>query len=142
MAKIWYKNTELIRLTKTENDEVQHGTPLIFDGVIEFDGDTNQNAINGLDIDWNSHTIENDLLCRNGQPVIIYPPGENWIANENKEDIRARFLFSQLQDKTPEEIYMMMQNRMDNWTTIAEAKEDLREWLPLMASAIAWIVMK
>lgn len=63
-----------------------------------------------------------------------------WI--ENKTEAQARFLISQLSDKTPEEIYTLMQNRMDSWTTLADARTDLREWLPLMASIIAWTVAR
>jgi hypothetical protein len=49
----------------------------------------------------------------------------------NADDARARFLLSQLSDKTPQEIFTLMQNRMET---------DLREWLPLMAALIAWKV--
>jgi len=62
-------------------------------------------------------------------------------AKANAEaDVNARFLLSQLSNKTPQEIYILMQGRMDNWTTLANAKADLREWLPLMAAIIAWKV--
>ena len=63
------------------------------------------------------------------------------IRQSNMEYARARFLLSQLADKTPEEIYVLMQNRMDGWQNLAQAKTDLREWLPLMAAVIAWKVI-
>ena len=63
------------------------------------------------------------------------------IKQSYRDDARARFLLSQLADKTPEEIYTLMQNRMDSWTTLADARGDLREWLPLLAAVIAWKVI-
>ena len=59
----------------------------------------------------------------------------------HREDARVRFLLSQLADKTPEEIYTLMQNRMDGWQNLAQVRTDLREWLPLMAAVIAWKVI-
>ena len=59
----------------------------------------------------------------------------------NKKDAEARFLLSQLANKTPEEIYTLMQDRMDGWQNLGQAKSDLREWLPLIAAVIAWKVI-
>ena len=59
----------------------------------------------------------------------------------HREDARARFLLSQLANKTPQEIYTQMQGRMDNWSSLADARDDLREWLPLIAAIIAWKVI-
>ena len=58
-----------------------------------------------------------------------------------RDDARARFLLSQLADKTPEEIYVLLQDKMDGWQNLSQAKADLREWLPLMAAVIAWKVI-
>ena len=63
------------------------------------------------------------------------------IKQAHRDDARARFLLSQLVDKTPEEIYVLMQDRMDGWQNLGQAKSDLREWLPLMAAVIAWKVI-
>jgi len=63
------------------------------------------------------------------------------IKQAHRDDARARFLLSQLVDKTPEEIYVLMQDRMDGWQNLSQAKADLREWLPLMAAVIAWKVI-
>ena len=60
----------------------------------------------------------------------------------NRELIRAQFLLSQLADKSPQQIYTQMQGRMDNWSSLADAKSDLREWLPLIAAVIAWKVVE
>ena len=59
----------------------------------------------------------------------------------HREDARARFLLSQLANKTPEQIYAQMQERMDGWTSLADARADLREWLPLIAAVLAWKVI-
>ena len=63
------------------------------------------------------------------------------IKQAHREDARARFLLSQLANKTPEQIYTQMQGRMDNWSSLANAKSDLREWIPLIAAVIAWKVI-
>ena len=73
--------------------------------------------------------------------VAAHDPDGDLPKNLNKKETEARFLLSQLADKTPEEIYTLMQNRMDGWTTLADAREDLREWLPLLAAVIAWKVI-
>jgi len=63
------------------------------------------------------------------------------IKQAHRDDARARFLLSQLANKPPEEIYVLMQDRMDGWQNLSQAKSDLREWLPLMAAVIAWKVI-
>lgn len=63
------------------------------------------------------------------------------IKSANKLDAEQRFLLSQLAEKSPEQIYTVMQTRMNNWTTLADARADLSEWLPLMAALIAWKVV-
>lgn len=60
------------------------------------------------------------------------------VKEANREDARARFLLSQLADKTPEQIFTQMQGRMDSWTSLTDAKSDLREWLPLFGALLAW----
>ena len=57
-------------------------------------------------------------------------------------DIKARFLASALANKSPDEIYTLMQGQVDGWSSLAEAQSDLRAWLPLMAAAIAWLVLQ
>lgn len=66
------------------------------------------------------------------------PPTEQ---EANRTDVEARFLLSQLANKTPQQIYTAMQNSMDGWASLADAKSDLREWLPLLAAIIAWKVV-
>jgi hypothetical protein len=60
-----------------------------------------------------------------------------WVANA--DNVRARFLASALAKKTPAEIYTLMQGRIDGWSSLAAAKADLREWIPLLAAALAWL---
>jgi len=62
-------------------------------------------------------------------------------AIENRDSAISRFNLSQIANKTPSEIYTIMQTAMDNWTSLADARADLREWLPLMAAIIAWKVI-
>ena len=63
------------------------------------------------------------------------------IKQVHRDDARVRFLLSQLANKTPEEIYTLMQSRMDGWQNLSQVRTDLREWLPLMAAVIAWKVI-
>lgn len=60
----------------------------------------------------------------------------------NSDDVKTRFRNSPLANRSPQEIYTAMQNQIDGWSSLAEAQADLREWLPLMAAAIAWLVME
>lgn len=59
-----------------------------------------------------------------------------------QDDIRARWIASVIHGKTPAQIYTAMQGAIDGWGSLAAAKADLRTWLPLMAAALAWMVMK
>lgn len=57
-------------------------------------------------------------------------------------DIKARWVASAIKGRTPQQIYTAMQASIDGWTSLAQAKADLRNWLPLMAAAIAWEVLQ
>ena len=57
-------------------------------------------------------------------------------------DIRARFAAHALKGKTPAQIYQLMQGRVDGWSNLAAARQDLRDWLPLLAAALAWLVVE
>ena len=72
-------------------------------------------------------------------PTMVYFDDE--VRAVNTADVHARFLLSQLANKTPQEIHTLMQARMDAWTSLGDARDDLREWLPLLAAIIAWKVM-
>ena len=60
----------------------------------------------------------------------------------HKADMQARYLAHALKNKTPAQIYTFMENQIDGWASLADAQEDLRDWLPLMGAAIAWMVME
>jgi hypothetical protein len=141
MAKLWHQDGEIVRLLLNELEEAQFGPPNEFDGVFEFDPDTNQDVLQGINQDWNAHKVVGGMLTKNGNPILFNSPGEKWIAREYDIDVRARFLASQLAEKSPQEIYDILQNKINGWSSLAEAKGDLAEILPLLAAIIAWKVV-
>lgn len=58
----------------------------------------------------------------------------------HKDDVNLRFAAANLTGKSPQQIYTAMQNKMDGWANLADARADLRNWLPLMAAGIVWLV--
>ena len=60
----------------------------------------------------------------------------------NGSDVDSRFDLSVIKNKTPDQIFTFLEGQIDGWTTLADAQVDLREWLPLLASAVAWKVQK
>ena len=52
----------------------------------------------------------------------------------HKADVIQRYLESELANKTPTEIYTLMQTAAGNLASLAEAKTFLAKWLPLMAA--------
>lgn len=59
-----------------------------------------------------------------------------------RENVQARFDVHALNGKTPGEIYQLVQARIDGWSSLAAAKADLRDWLPLLAAVVAWDVLQ
>jgi hypothetical protein len=57
-------------------------------------------------------------------------------------DIQTRWESSALHNKTPTQIYVAMQNQVDGWTSLAQAKADLRVWLPLLFAAVGWTILR
>lgn len=57
-------------------------------------------------------------------------------------DVQDRWRNSPLHNKTPAQIYATMQAQVDGWTSLAQAKADLRVWLPLLFAALAWTVFR
>ncbi len=57
-------------------------------------------------------------------------------------DVRARWIASAIHGKTPTEIYSAVQGAIDGWGSLAQAKADLRVWLPLVIAALAWETMR
>jgi hypothetical protein len=58
----------------------------------------------------------------------------------NRKDAIARFKASAIADKTPAEIYTIVQSQIDGWTSLANAKADLRKWLPMAFALITQII--
>ncbi len=58
----------------------------------------------------------------------------------NWQDVLTRLQASALWGKSPAQIYTLMQNQMDAWTSLADARASLRVWLPVMAAVIFWLV--
>jgi len=79
MAKIWGYASEIVRFVHNENEEWDFGPPSQFDDELEFDEEVNQDAINGLDTDWNAHSLSGGILRRDGQPVTINSPGRHFL---------------------------------------------------------------
>lgn len=70
-----------------------------------------------------------------------------WAAQQNANDEAAtdakiKWAASAIKDKTPTQIYTLVQGQIDGWSSLAEAKADLREWIPLLIAAVAWQVMR
>ena len=86
--KLYAENTELVRLLKTDEDEAAFGEPSQFDDLLEFDGETNPDAVHGLDTDWNAHTLSGGVLRRDGQPVTINAPGESYLARKQAAKVQ------------------------------------------------------
>ena len=81
-----------------------------------------------------------DYLYVDGQYVYDYLFSPARQKEINMTDVLDRLNMSALADMTPAEIYTAMQNKMNSWTNLGQAKADLSEWLPLMAAVIFWKV--
>ena len=82
--KIWALAGKLLRFSKTEEELEQFGPPDVYDDEIEFDGDTNQDVIDGLDgklpgVLWQDHTLSGGVLHQHGIPITINPPGQHFL---------------------------------------------------------------
>lgn len=79
MAKIYHDGTNLLGLRKNDSEESLYPVP---NGVteIEFDESQNESLIQGLDEDWNAHSISGGVLQRDGSPVTINPESEDYAA--------------------------------------------------------------
>ena len=114
MAKIFCLQNSIVRFIKTKEEETRYGVPLEFDDIIEFDGATNIDVINGLDTDWNNHSVEGGQLLRSGVPVTINPPGEEWIADETAVSSRTGWkdLGDWIVTFTPDEAELYVRNQI------------------------------
>jgi hypothetical protein len=109
------------------------------EGVIRF-----TNASSGVDAQLDVEALATQYqaqiqtLVDNHVPSSIYFPNE--LREENIKDVLQRLTINALNGLSPTEQYNLIQNRIDNWSSLADAKEDLREWIPLVISAIYWLV--
>ena len=62
------------------------------------------------------------------------------LVRQNKQDVIARLNLTNLAGMTPAEIYTIVESRIDGWTSLADAKTDFHEWMPLLFAAIYWLV--
>lgn len=53
----------------------------------------------------------------------------------------AQYLASPLSDRTPQALYNELQSEINGWASLADAKADLRQWLPMIA-AICQLVIR
>jgi len=83
--KLYGNLGELVRFLKTQTEVDQYGDPLEFDVLLEFDGDTNPDLVQGLDTDWNSFAFVSGVLRRNAQAVTINDPGDDYLAQRQAD---------------------------------------------------------
>ena len=102
---------------------------------VQWRRDTNIVEVEGDWIDPVEDTVETIVAEHN--PLT---PTDNEQRDIYVADVLDRLNMSALADMTPTEIYTAMQNKMDAWANLGQAKADLMEWLPLMAAAIFWKV--
>jgi len=96
-----------------------------------------------VEVDSVPFTQENpyyDWLYVDGQYVYNYLLTPQRQKEIHIADVLDRLNMSALADMTPAEIYTAMQNKMNAWANLGQAKADLMEWLPLMAAVIFWKV--
>ena len=85
-------------------------------------------------------TVECETLTAAYDPTLL-TPGER--AQQEQAEGRSRWAaLTALQGKSVAEIYDVVQARIDGWTSLAEAKADFREWMPLLVAAVAWNIMR
>ena len=102
-------------------------------------GPASWHAHNGgfVRVDWEDAPDSADVILIDSF-IATYEDTGDFPWEENKADVISRFQAHPLSGKTPNEIYTLMQTAIDGWGSLAEAKADLREWLPLMAALLAW----
>lgn len=86
--------------------------------------------------------IATDIVNNHDHTVVTAEQQRRIDTAINESDIDTRFDASTIKNKTPAQIYTFIENQIDGWVNLADAQSDLREWLPLMAAAIAWKVQK
>lgn len=85
--------------------------------------------------------IRNAINAHNADTLTVGQVAED-TRKVARNDARQRFLQHAIAGKTPEQIYTLIQGEIDGWASLTDAKNDLRAWLPLLASAVAWLVIE
>lgn len=83
-----------------------------------------------------------DALLNTVLPALEAEQQAKQVKQESLQDVLKRLSDSPLADKTPAEIYTIMQGQIDGWGTLAQAKADLRVWLPLIVATLFWLVRR
>lgn len=82
-------------------------------------------------------------IVRDHNPAVLTPDQQAAAARRiNAAESRARFKVSALANRTPEQIQTALAAQINGWASLADAKRDLGVWLPLLASALAWLVVE
>lgn len=58
------------------------------------------------------------------------------------DDVQTRWKATAIHGMTPAQIYTSVQNSINSWTTLAQVKADLANWLPLIVAGDAWTVFE
>lgn len=114
-------------------------TPYLKTAVVVLDdgGEYRRAEIAGIPVDEDAETwipahytaqqIWDSGIALTGTPLSTY-------------DIVNKIRSSALYDMTPAEIYTTIQNAVDGWSSLADAKASLRNWLPLLIASVIWLV--
>ena len=65
-----------------------------------------------------------------------HDPSAMTAEQQAERDFLAAWRGGALVGKTPADIYRALDARIGGWASLADAKADLREWLPLMGAAL------
>ena len=97
------------------------------------------NATGGVDGTKNVEALATQYYTQIQNLITAHVPAARYFPQEIRDyeiDIaRDKIRAAGLHTKTPIEIYTTMQSKIDSWTSLAQAKADLREWLPMLAVA-------
>lgn len=117
-----------------EIDEIPRGAPDSIDSLLST---------------WRSKVYEKPTAAQleNALLNIVLPAQESerqakQAKRDSLDDILQRLADSPLADKTPAEIFTIMQGQVDGWGSLAAAKADMRVWFPLMTAAIFWLARR
>jgi hypothetical protein len=91
MAKLYASSSgSLVRLVQTEQEEKSLGDFTDFAEMLDFDGNTNQGVIQNIMANWNIHSLSGGVLYRDGLPIQINPPGDEYLERQQATAIEQR----------------------------------------------------